>query len=451
MLFFTGTERSRVLKVLLCVSLIASSFLISAISSWAANASGNYSWENFKFDCDADRECSWENFRDERQKSKLKLDPKVYTGFENATAYEETDFDLRMYLYGAYIHSNLEGPSSADVIVWLLKYADQLDRGRAPNFASVVADINERVRNLPTAEQSKVLPVIVTFPAAILHSDRELHVIPLVYTAINLCDKPDIAVDKIIPSKLLGIETNFCGSWEEVKPDKRRNKCVLDVTKKSVELFEKLDPRSLQAVIAHTHLARVYEKEGQRENEAAEFLKVLQLNSEGVKGETAPYYVLRDLIELLIREQKYAELTRAFKKYSDFISTSSEAFQCSRLVQDLINAGAFDAATPVGANLFSKFDFEEPASPPPLRPNMFQLEGCQRVPRCYSQPSWHLSGWLKLMCDADSKAYAQVLYDQCIAAAVKANKQGTKEFQLSVDCAATYSLSKAVLAKKSSK
>ncbi len=437
-----GFKNRRLATAWLRASLVASCLFSSFLFCYAGNINGNYSWENFKIDCDADRECSWENFRDERQKSKLKLEPKIYIGFDDATTYEETDFKLRMYLYGAYKHSNLEGPNSADVIVWLLKYADQLDRGRAPNFASVVADINSRVQNMSTEEQCKVLPAIITFPAAILHSDRELHVIPLVYTALNLCTKPGISVDKVIPSKLIEIEQNFCGDWSEVTPDTRRNKCVLDVTKKSVELFEKLDPRSQQAVIAHTRLARVYEKEGQRENEAAEYLKVLRLNSEGVKGETAPYHVLRGLMELLIHEQKYSELSSAFKKYSHFISTGPEAFQCSSLVQDLIKAGAFDAAIPVASYLFSKFDFEEPAPPAPVGPKVFQMLGCQLAPRHYSQPSWHLSGWLRLMCDAGSKSYAQVLYNQCISAAVKSKKQGTKEFQLSVDCATSYFLKK---------
>ncbi len=390
-----------------------------------------------------ERDCTWENFRKEKRKSKLKLDPKIYPGFESAKAYEETYFERRMYVYGAYKHSNLEGPNSAVVITWLLKYSDDLDRGQAPNFGAVLADINSRVQDLSTAEQNKVLPVIVTYPATILHSDRELHAIPLVYTALHLCDKPGITPDNSIPNRLIWIQKNLTGDWEQVAADPRRNNCVLDVTKKSVEMFEKMDPRSKLAVIAHEHLAKVYDQEAQFDNVASEYLKILQLNSEGVKGEIPSDYTLRYLFELYVKEKKFAELSVAFNKFSTAIATSSEALQCARLVQDLIRAGGVDATPPIAADIFSKFNFEEPTPPAPLPANVFQVEGCGGVPRYFSQPSWHLAGWLSLMCEAGHRAQAQVLYNQCIEAAAGAKKASTKEFQLSVDCATTYSLKKA--------
>lgn len=416
-------------------------FLCTPSHCDAQNSNAKVIWEDYHMG-DESRECTWENFRKEKRRSKLDLDSKIYPGFENAKAYETTYFDNRMYIYGAYKHSNIEGPNSAVVIWWLLRYADQLDRGQATNFGAVLSDVNSRVQRFSIEEQNKVLTLLATYPSVMLHTDREINAIPLVYTVLGLCDKPGIEVDKDLANRLRCIERNFCGSWEQVTSDSRRNKCVLDVTKKSVELFEKLDPKSKLAVIAHEHLARVFGDENQKGDESAEYLKVLQLNLEGVQGEYRPGTVLRMLMELYISEQQYSELSPAFKKYSTFLTKSSEEFRCAKLLQDVVRAGAYTAAIDVGPLIFSRMDFEEPTPPTPPRPNQLQQTGCGMVPKCYSQPSWYLSGWLSIMCDAGTKIEAQKLYTQCISAALRANKQNTKEFKLSVDCADTYSLRK---------
>lgn len=400
-------------------------------------------WEDYHMG-DESRECTWENFRREKRRSKLDLDSKVYPGFENAKAYETTYFDNRMYIYGAYKHSNIEGPNSAVVIWWLLRYADQLDRGQAPNFGAVLSDVNSRVQRFSIEEQNNALTLLATYPSVMLHTDRELNAIPLVYTVLALCDKPGIEVDKDLANRLRCIERNFCGSWEQVTPDSRRNKCVLDVTKKSVELFEKLDPKSKLAVIAHEHLARVFDDENQKGNESGEYLKVLQLNLEGVRGEVPPASVLRMLMELYISEHRYTDIYPAFKKYSKLLVNSSEVFHCAKLLQAVVRTGANSVAVDVGPLIFSYMDFEGPAPPPPPHPNELQQTGCGRDPKCYSQPSWYLSGWLRLIIDSGDKMQAQKLYDQCISAAREANKQRTKEFQLSVDCADIYSLKKSI-------
>lgn len=440
--------------------LIAFSLAISLLAAYAPESSAytfrpasgddQYSWY-FKMQ-GAEQDCTWKNFKKEKRKSKLKLASKVYPGFDNSIDYERTDFERRMYIYGAYKQSNIEGENSAVVIPWLLRYAEHLDRGRAPNFEAVVADINDRVQKLSTEEQSKILPVITTFPAVTLHTDREVHTIPLVYTALSICDKPGITIDETIPQRLLWIQGKFYGDWDEVKPDPRREKCVLDVTKKSVELFDNQNPHSKQAVVAHEHLAHVYDVQSQQNNQAAEYLKVLQLNTEGAKGELPSDHVFRSLVELYTNEKLFGELSAAIKKYSGAISTSTEALQSARQVTEIAKAGALDTATLLAVDIFPKLSFEEPKEAPRTQSsNVFQLTGCQLVPRCYSQPSWYLSGWINLMCEAGSKAQAQHLYDECIAAALKAEKQDTKEFQLSVDCATAYSLKKAATTKSPAK
>jgi len=396
---------------------------------------------------DAPQECSWENFQRERRNSKLRLDSKIYVGVKNEKEYEETYFDRRMYLYCAYSQSNKEGPDSAVVILSLLHYACELDKGRDPEFTDVVTDINSRVQTLSTEEQNKVLHCIAGFPTYILHSDREIAAIPLIYTTLGLCEKPGISVDKKLAQRLLWIQKHFYGDWEQVKPNPARDKCAIAATKKSIELFEKLDSRSKEVVVAHEHLARLYEIIGQKDDEAKQFLEVLQFNAEKQKGDWPPFHVLKSLMELYLQQDRIPELVSAFKKYSTFVSTSVEALEIARLVSDLVKMDSFDSATAIAINIFPKMNFEEPSKPkPPAKTdaNVFQMIGCQLTPRCYSQPSWYLSGWLNKMCEAGAKKQAQYLYSECISAALKAGKGGTREFQLSADCASRYSLKKAL-------
>lgn len=372
-------------------------------------------------------DCIWKNLQSERVKSKLNLETNIYPEQKSEAAYEGSDFELRMNLYGAYRHSNLSGANSAAVIEWLLKYAEVLDRARSPLFGAVVADINNRVQNLSTEEQNKALPIITWFPGSLLLSDRELAVIPLVYTVINLCAKNGITPDTGVAERLRGIGIAFGGDWDDVTPDARRSKCVLDVTKKSAELFDKLAPVSSQATYTHERLARLYEENNLRRNAIGEYLKVLALNDKGAKGEISQYNVLRALIENCIKEKQPVELADSFQKYKSLITESDHAYQLSQTVEELLKTGLPAPAQMIAVHIFPLMEWE----PKPVvhETNALQTIGCQFTPRYYFQPSWRLALWLSFCSRASGKAQAQALYDKCIAAAIAAKKQNTAEFK----------------------
>lgn len=374
---------------------------------------------------DISQNVSWEALEAEKARSNLLLSKDVFPEYFDKTSYEKSEFDLQMYLNAVVAESNISGPDSAATFGYLLDFADFLYRRKSARFATTVNFISNRVQLLSVNEQSKLLPKIFWFLLNLCHEEEELDALPLVKTAIELSLKPGISVDMKTEQSLFAIQRNYTESRSSVTPDGRREHYVLLLVQTASILFDKLQPLSKDAVVAHERLAFLYEEQSRHELAAKEYYKVEQLNNRKAVGDLESSEILLRLMKIEVTAHQCGKAANLYFKHRNLFTTVQSAEKMSEIVELLLQSEDYGRAINVATAIFPHLDWN---------PNKFIPSKAQIWPGCgfslpYKQwPTTQLRQWLGVCISQQRMDMARLLYNKCALAATDFNKAGTTEY-----------------------
>lgn len=374
---------------------------------------------------DISRDVTWEALEVEKARSKLSLSKDVFPEYFDKSAYEKSEFDLQMYLNAVVAESNISGPESAATFCYLLDFADFLYRRRSARFATTVTYIDTRVRLLSVSEQGKLLPKIFWFLLNLCHEKEELGALPLVKTAIELSLKPGIPVDLKTAQSLFAVQRNYTESGYSVPPDGRREHYALLLVETASSLFDKLQPLSKDAVVAHERLAFLYEEQLRHELAAKEYYKVVQLNDRKAVGNLESSEVLLRLMKIELTAHQYGKVADLYFKHRNQFITFRLAEQVSEIVELMLQGEAYRTAIDIGAAIFPHLNW----NPVKVIPPKAQIwPGCGFSLPYNQWPTTQLRKWLQVCISQQKMDMARLLYNKCALAATNYNKAGTTEY-----------------------